>query len=163
MKNFSININGDEYWISRSIATAGFVFSKNENNEYVVLITKRGKGTPNYQGYWCAPCGYLDYDETIKECCIREIFEETGIKIDIESNLNKMYSYNDDPHELRQNVTFRWQFFSENYYFQPFDTSNSEPNEVEDVKWITKNEIKNYKFAFNHDQIIGNLFSQFEV
>lgn len=32
-------------------------------------------------GEWCIPGGKLDFGETFEECAIREVFEETGIKI----------------------------------------------------------------------------------
>jgi len=159
MNNFPVIVDGREYWISRSIATVGFVFSVNEKQEPIVLITKRGKGTPNYQGYWCCPCGYLDYNETVKECCIREIKEETGVDVSytlIEDNLG----YNDDPDETRQDVTFRFIFYSSTYFTQRFDTSNSEPDEVEEVKWIKLDEINNYQFAFNHENLIKEAASK---
>ena len=50
MKNFSVNVNGKEYWISRSVAVAGFIF-KQKGNDLYALIEKRGKGAADYQGY----------------------------------------------------------------------------------------------------------------
>ncbi len=41
-----------------------------------VLLTKRSDN-----GLWCIPGGQMDSGETVEECCIREIFEETGLKI----------------------------------------------------------------------------------
>ena len=38
-------------------------------------------GAADGQGLWCCPCGYLDFDETLEECVIREIKEETGLTI----------------------------------------------------------------------------------
>ena len=101
----------------------------------------------------------IDYNETVKECCIREIKEETGVDVSytlIEDNLG----YNDDPNETRQNVTFRFIFYSSTYFTQRFDTSNSEPDEVEEVKWIKLDEIDNYQFAFNHENLIKEAASK---
>ena len=64
MNNFPVIKDGKEYWISRSIAVACFVY-KIVNDEIYVLANKRGSGTPDFQGYWYCPCGYLDYDETL--------------------------------------------------------------------------------------------------
>ena len=33
------------------------------------------------QGGWQFPGGHLEYNETIEDCAIREVFEETGIRI----------------------------------------------------------------------------------
>ena len=64
MKNFPVNVDGKEYWISRSNAVVGIVF-KWENGQYHILANKRGKGCPDYVGKWNIPCGYVDYNESI--------------------------------------------------------------------------------------------------
>ena len=56
-----------------------------------VLLTQR---TDN--GLWCLPGGMMDPGETISECCIREVLEETGLKIRIK-RLTGIYS---DPDQL---------------------------------------------------------------
>lgn len=86
MKNYPIKIEtgehaGETVWVHRSIAVAGFVFCKIDG-EWCVLANQRGEGAPDFKGYWNCPCGYLDFDETTKEACIREIYEETGVKVD---------------------------------------------------------------------------------
>lgn len=108
MKNYSITIEtgehaGETVWVHRSIAVAGFIFCR-INNEWCVLANQRGEGAPDFQGYWNCPCGYLDFDETLAEACSREIYEETGVKI--EPSALYMCSVNDDPKDSnRQNVT----------------------------------------------------------
>lgn len=86
MKNYPIKIEtgehaGETVWVHRSIAVAGFIFCR-INNEWCVLANQRGEGAPDFQGYWNCPCGYLDFDETLAEACSREIYEETGVKIE---------------------------------------------------------------------------------
>lgn len=110
MKNYPITIEtgehaGETVWVHRSIAVAGFIFCK-INDEWCVLANQRGEGAPDFQGYWNCPCGYLDFDETLAEACSREIYEETGVKI--EPSALYMCSVNDDPKDSnRQNVTMR--------------------------------------------------------
>ena len=66
-------------WFSRSMATAIFVFARNKDGVLHVLASERGKGAADFQGCWNCPCGYLDFNETTKQCAIRELEEETGI------------------------------------------------------------------------------------
>lgn len=81
MKNFPLlDENGKEWWISRSIAVTGCIFTF-LNGKWCVLANKRGEGTPDFQGMWNMPCGYLDFDETTAQAVIREVYEETGIKV----------------------------------------------------------------------------------
>ena len=80
MNNFSIEHEGKIYWISRSMAVVCFVFAYIDGR-WCVLANQRGEGTPDFQGYWNAPCGYLDYNETLEQAAIREVYEETGVKL----------------------------------------------------------------------------------
>src|SRR5262245_45730378 len=41
-----------------------------------VLLTRR---TDN--GRWCLPGGALDPGESLEECCVREVWEETGLQV----------------------------------------------------------------------------------
>lgn len=43
------------------------------------LANKRGTETPDFQGYWNCPCGYIDFDETEEDAVCREIMEETDM------------------------------------------------------------------------------------
>ena len=63
-----------------------FKLSKRESSNYrqddkpflSLLLIKRG-GHP-YKGCWALPGGFLDKSETIEECALREVEEETSVK-----------------------------------------------------------------------------------
>ena len=158
MKNFPIKDEktGKEYWISRAVAVVTFVFTVIDN-KLCILANKRGKGTPDYQGYWNCPCGYLDFDETLQQAAAREVFEETGISIYYPDL--KFINCNDDVNEGKQNVTFRFGIVLEDYIPKILEVSErgGEDNEVSEIKWIPVKEISKYKWAFNHEQIIWNI------
>ena len=106
MKNFPLlDENGKEWWISRSIAVTGCVFTF-LNGKWCVLANKRGEGTPDFQGMWNMPCGYLDFNETTAEAVIREVYEETGVRLN--PNFLHFWKFNDSPAQNRQNVSFRY-------------------------------------------------------
>ena len=73
MNNFPVIVDGKEYWISRSVAVAVTVFA-NVNGKKCVLANKRVSGLPNHVGQWNAVSGYIDYNETLKQAAIREVF-----------------------------------------------------------------------------------------
>ena len=160
MRNFAIKINDKIYWISRSVATVGFIFC-NLNDKWMVLAAKRGEGAADFQGLWNCPCGYLDYDETLTQCCAREIREETGFFISDEAL--HFDSINDDIAENHQNIIIR--FYGTISYGQCKYVSRiprgGEPNEVEEVKWISVANIDNYQWAFNHDKLIKEIFNKY--
>lgn len=133
MKNFPVDVNGKEYWISRSIATVCLVF-KNINQRLYALIEKRGEGTPDYVGCWCFPCGYLEYNVTLEENMKKEIFEEVGMVID--TKRLKFLEINSSPSENHQNVSVTYVYSAnENENFDLDKAYGGEENEVDDVKW----------------------------
>lgn len=48
-----------------------------------VLLTKRSQTMRMFPGAWVLPGGHLDLGETLEECVVREILEETGVQIKI--------------------------------------------------------------------------------
>ena len=147
---------GEVEWIARNIAALVMIIGVNKEGKSHILVNKRGPKTPDpeFRGCWCMPCGYLDYNETIKEAAAREVFEETGVKLNA-NNLILFY-INDNPNDdKRQNVTFRYRYtIKENIEDIKLTSKNSEEEEVSSIKWIPIDDIDNYKWAFNHDKII---------
>lgn len=161
--NFSTIIDGKEYWISRSVAVLAIVLCK-IHGKWHVLANQRGKGTPDFHGYWNMPCGYLDYGETCKQAAVREVWEECGVKL----SLDRVYfcSYNDNPSEARQNVTLRFiSTLDERKDKVSVGTGvnnrGGEVDEVEAISWIPISEVDSQKWAFGHETIIKDLSHEF--
>ena len=157
--NFVIEKDGKEYWISRSIAILAIVLCEIKGQTYV-LVNRRGIGTPDYQGYWNLPCGYLDYNETCKEAIEREVWEECGVHLDTDKI--KFYGYNDDLTDPRQNVTLRFITtldvrFNKISIASGINNRGGEPDEVEAISWIPLNNYQSVKWAFNHEVILKKL------
>jgi ADP-ribose pyrophosphatase YjhB (NUDIX family) len=56
-----------------------------------VLLTRRMDN-----GLWCLPGGHMEPGESIEECCVREVLEETGLQVRVR-HLTGVYS---NPHQL---------------------------------------------------------------
>ena len=78
MKNFEFEHEGKKYWYSRSVCAVAFLFTTDNTGKWYVLANKRGLDEKHK---WNCPAGYLDFGETIAECAAREVYEETGLKI----------------------------------------------------------------------------------
>jgi len=48
-----------------------------------VLLTKRSINLRTFPGAWVLPGGHIELGESLEECVIREIYEETGVKIEM--------------------------------------------------------------------------------
>lgn len=169
MKNFPVkvtedtiidgkNMKGKTFWISRACCVAVFVFTK-YNNEWYILANQRGKGCPDYQGYWNCPCGYVDYNETIREAAYRELWEESMLnKSDVKL---RQVGFNDNPNDdNKQNITFRLVGLIDTNSLPEIYREFSEPDEIENLAWIPLAEIGKYNWAFDHDKLIFEMFRQ---
>ena len=66
------------------ISSAVYLFSKNEDGEWCVLCGKRSGNDPRHAGgLFGVPCGMRDFGESPGDTAIREVEEETGIKLAI--------------------------------------------------------------------------------
>ena len=67
------------YKYPRPAVTADCVVITKESEPKVLLIQR---GADPYKGCWAFPGGYMNMDETTEQCAIRELEEETGLKVD---------------------------------------------------------------------------------
>ena len=66
------------YKYPRPAVTADCVVigSAADSSRYVLLIQR---GNEPYKGCWALPGGFMDMDETLEQCALRELKEETGL------------------------------------------------------------------------------------
>lgn len=71
--------------------------------ENSILLIKRGKAP--YKDMWALPGGYLEPDETLDMCALRELQEETGISADLQM-VGVVSTPDRDPRERTVTVVF---------------------------------------------------------
>ena len=171
-KNWSYKITdpnhpkcGTTLWSGRYTAVTGIVMryiynpTSNKRDVYV-LANLRGPGTPDYQGYWNMPCGFLERNESGEQGVAREIFEECGFEI-LPGEFD-LYGVETDPVKSNNgNVTIRYISIDEVSELPElkYTNINGEDGEVESVKWIHIDDIENYKWAFGHKDLINDAIS----
>lgn len=132
--------DGGKIWKSRNVAVS--VMIVNEDNE--VFLIKRGKDM-THKGMWCFPCGYLDWNETVEEAAIREVYEETGFILNKEDL--HFVGIDSDPTKFSQNVSVMYVTHDPKRYNI---NSTIDPNEVEEIKWISLFDLPD--MAFDHKE-----------
>lgn len=64
------------YAYPRPMLTADCIVMRGDE----VLLVRRGREP--YKGCWALPGGFMEMDETIERCAVRELREETGIEVE---------------------------------------------------------------------------------
>ena len=105
-----------------------------------ILMVKEAK--KKCYGKWNLPAGHLEDGETILEGAVREIFEETGCKVRLKNVLPIINKELENVTFLL--ITFTTELLEENISF------NKE--EILDVKWISKEELKNMRSETLRDE-----------
>lgn len=158
---------GTTLWSGRYTAVTGIVLRYIYNptfnrRDLYVLANLRGPGTPDYQGYWNMPCGFLERNESGEQGVAREIFEECGFEI-LPGEFD-LYGVETDPIKSNNgNVTIRYISIDEvsELPILKYTNINGEDGEVESVKWIHIDDIDDYKWAFGHNELIKDAVSTF--
>lgn len=144
----------------RHCCVVGVVVSQDKEGNAYILANKRGPGCPNEVGKWNMPCGYLDAGSG-EENISREVYEETGILIEPDNFME----INHGDLSVSRNVTFRYLVVLEEMKEIPsleeIQKLGGEKDEVSEVKWIPFDEVSNYDWAFNHDNIMAEVLNRF--
>ena len=82
------------YKYPRPAVTADCVVITNEPQPKVLLIQR---GADPFKGAWAFPGGFMNMDETTEECAIRELEEETGLKVSVLHQIGAYSKVDRDP------------------------------------------------------------------
>jgi ADP-ribose pyrophosphatase YjhB (NUDIX family) len=129
------------------------VLVKNADGEF--LLVKKANNTGPYAGTYLTPGGGVETGEAVDDAVLRELYEETGIKI---KNLQRVF-FDDD-------VTENWQGIKRHYIMLLY-TAEYESGEVhqtegnddsfEDVSWFSIEEIKKLPLSPPLEKLLNHI------
>lgn len=108
-----------------------------------------------FKDSWALPGGFIRSDEELDQACERELREETNIKDEFKSirEIGVFGKVGRDPRKRIISIAFL------------IDLGNKDTlpevsiaNETLEVKWIKKDELDNYTFAFDHKEVLEKSF-----
>jgi 8-oxo-dGTP diphosphatase len=102
------------------------------------------QGKPEEEKSWSVPSGGLEKGETIEECCVREVWEETGYVVKIKEKLH-----------IKEGVSFGI-LFKVQYFLAEVITGSpiiQDPDGlIYDIRWVSFEELKLLTLSFPEDR-----------
>lgn len=141
-KAASLQSQFENGWRKPSVTADGIVVKGDE-----IALIKRGKEP--FKGSYALPGGFLAYGETLQDCVVREVLEETGLRTRV-IDLVGVYSAPDrDP---------RGHFVTAVYHLEPVGGFLKAGDDAGSAEWVPLNELP--KFAFDHGKIVQEFLSK---
>lgn len=133
-----------------AVGCSAAVFDK--ANERLLLI-RRGDN-----GKWAVPGGYMDAGENFSEACAREVYEETGLHVEV----TRLISVYTNPHLLLEYPDGnRWQLVILHFETRIIDGELQASDESPELNFYTFEEIKGLEMgALDHFRVTDSFASQ---
>ena len=137
------------YKYPRPAVTADCVVITRETEPKVLLIQR---AIEPYKGCWAFPGGFMNMDETTEQCAIRELEEETGLKLDIMHQIGAYSKVDRDPRG--RTITVAYLAIID----KPVQVNGQD--DAAKAEWFPINNLPH--LAFDHQEIMTDAKLQFE-
>lgn len=127
---------------SIKLSVDAVVFGYEEGNISVLLIKRKYEP---FKGKWAIPGGFVENDESLEDAVERELFEETGIKINY---LEQLYTFGKPNRDPRGRVV-TIAFFA---LVRPNAFKIFASTDAEQVQWFNISELP--ELSFDHKEIL---------
>lgn len=136
------------YEYPRPAVTADIAIFSPDMSE--VLLIRRGNEP--YKGCWALPGGFMDMDETLEQCAIRELKEETNITADCLWEVGAFSKIDRDPRGRTITVAY--------YGFADQSADIKALDDAAEIAWHKISELP--PLAFDHKEIIEKALAKAE-
>ncbi len=128
------------------------LFGYEQNQLYILLIKQRyGK----YKDRWSLPGGFVHNDESLKHAALRELQEESGVKV---KDLEQLYTFGDDIQR-----DHRYRVVSVAYFGTviPSSMKLKATTDATDVQWLPIDKIT--KLPYDHKDILKAAYNRLKA
>ena len=136
------------YEYPRPALTVDAIIFAKDRAPFSVLLIRRGREP--FKGKWALPGGFVDMHELLEESCIRELHEETGLRIDKMQQFRAYDSIDRDPRGRTISVVFYAELAS-----LPEVTGG---DDADSAGWYPYTELP--PLAFDHRQILLDFYQK---
>ncbi|MBQ8958137.1 MAG: NUDIX hydrolase [Bacteroidales bacterium] len=112
-----------------------------DGHELKILLIERGREP--YKGYWAFPGGFLNMDENATQGALRELAEETGLKLEHIKEFGTFSDVGRDPRERVISIAF---------YALAKKSDLQGGDDAAKAQWFPLNEVP--RLAFDHDYML---------
>lgn len=120
------------------------VVRQGEQEKELLLIKHNG-------GHWAFPKGHVEVNETEEETAYREVQEETGLSVKIDTRYREMVTFSPAPRTLKDVVYFAATVVS--------GVETPQLSEVSDVRWVPFSKAEQY-ITYENDR---DLFAKLKI
>jgi len=128
-----------------ALTVDALVFTKKGNEKFLLLIQR---GREPFKNKWALPGGFVNIDETLEQACIRELEEETGLKVSKMEQFKAYDAVNRDPRHRTISIVFSVELDEQKQVRGGDDASRAD--------WFSLSNLP--ELAFDHQQIISDFF-----
>lgn len=138
------------YEYPRPEVTADVVVITKEEETKVLLIQR---GFEPYKGCWALPGGFMEMDETTEACAIRELEEETGLRLADMKQIGAYSKVDRDPRA--RTITIAYLTIVD----EPLPVMGLD--DAAKAEWFTINALP--ALAFDHDEIMADAINMYNA
>ena len=111
-----------------------------------IILIKRRKEP--YKGKWALPGGFVECGETVEQAAVREVFEETSVRVELQAILGVYSAPERDP---------RGHAITTAFVARPVSGEPNGRDDAEVASWVDLESVDTHDLAFDHGLILRDL------
>lgn len=129
--------------------SCGAIVYRDEPERQILLIKHKNGG------HWAFPKGHVEHDETETQTALREIQEETGLTVEIDTSFRKLVTYSPKENVIKDVVYFAAKLKA--------GIPARQPEEVMEIMWATPAQALQLVTYKNDKEVLQSFLSIYKI